>query len=58
MALINNNTKINFPFSLRVKEFYWDSDQQENGINQWLEENEDKYDFIDIKLISCQYKEG
>ena len=45
-------------FKIRVKEFYGNSGQLECAINKWLEENEDKYDFVDFKMASCQYRES
>lgn len=59
MALINENTKIivSPPSFLRVKEFFGNSGQLDSAINKWLEDNEDEYDFVDIKLASCQYRD-
>lgn len=60
MALINKNTKIlvSPPSFLRVKEFFGNSGQLDSAINKWLEENEYEYDFIDIKLASCQFRDS
>ena len=59
MALITKNSKIGIPFSIRVKEFYGNSGNLEDVINKWLDENGlVKDDIIDIKMSSCQYREG
>ena len=43
---------------IRVKEFHGNNGQLESAINKWFEENEDKYDFVDYKMATCQYRES
>lgn len=45
-------------FKIRVKEFHGNNGQLESAINKWFEENEDKYDFVDYKMATCQYRES
>ena len=58
MALIKKDTKIGNPFSIRVKEFNGNSGHLEEEINKWLEENCFEVEIIDIKMSTCQYREG
>ncbi len=39
-----------------VKEIYVNSEDLEKELNQWLKDNEDNYNIMDIKISSCYFR--
>lgn len=40
-----------------VKEIYVNSEEVENELNQWLKDNEEDYEILDIKVSSCHFRD-
>ena len=40
-----------------VKEIYVNSGDVEKELNQWLEENEEKVEVVDLKISSCYFRD-
>lgn len=40
-----------------VKEFFVNSEDVEKELNQWLKDNEENYEIVDIKISSCYFRD-
>ena len=40
-----------------AKVFYVNSDNIEDKLNEWLSENEQEFEIVDIKLSSCYFRD-